>query len=295
MRKTYWMMIAVLICGSAMFTACEHEDNPVKPDTVDETLPKISKIYWGGSMVMKKQVMDTWMTLMDVTYERELREEFFWTGNRLDSVKSSSDDGTIWCMQYDEQGRLVGDYKITRDIMFTFEYDSEGRMSKSTKVSLLDEMGHHNYHYTDYIYDGDKLIQKVTIMDPYDVEGTHTEVCDYTWDGDNIVAITAVIHYADGTDRYSSLLTAEYSDRINPFRNIVHFQMGMMPINIGDDMWALSKNIPSKIYAKDSGVYEFDCNASGSFVNTINAHYVVDSEIVSSESTYNYDIEYEKD
>ena len=77
MRKTYWMMIAALFGASALFTACEHEDNPVKPDTVDETLPKIKKIYCEGSMVMKNAhyVVDSEIVSSESTYNYDIEYE----------------------------------------------------------------------------------------------------------------------------------------------------------------------------------------------------------------------------
>jgi YD repeat-containing protein len=134
MKKLFqWVMVATLICGASVLTACsDNSDNPVNPDPSEKAMPRVSKIYMEGHIVLKRKVMGNWMTLTDKTDERALEHEFYWTGNRLDSAKDVVTD-TTWEMEYDEQGRLVHEYTRLGSFDCTYEYDNKGRLSKTPR------------------------------------------------------------------------------------------------------------------------------------------------------------------
>ena len=79
---------------------------------------------------MKRNTMGTWVTIREIENERALSYEFFWTGNRLDSIKSYPGDPTYnvtYDMEYDEQGRLksyveTGYNTDSKGANFTYTY-----------------------------------------------------------------------------------------------------------------------------------------------------------------------------
>ena len=287
-----WLMAATLVCGASVFTSCSFNDDfPVSPDQPEKAMPRISKIYKEGHMVLKRNVMGSWMTLMDREDERALEKEFFWTGNRLDSAKDVKTDVT-WCMEYDGQGRLVSEYTLTGSFKNTYEYDSEGRLSKAFLAVLFDEEGNYDRYIVEYTYDGDKLKKTVEYNYLHSNEIENTQVSEYTWDGDNVVSLKIVRTDANGTVTKSETITAEYSDYLNPFRNSVHFQQGYVMLSLLDKMWACSKNVPKMMSAGEEARYEYDCTLTGDRITTFHSHALVDSETIFTETTAEYDIEY---
>ena len=143
MKMIQWMFAAILICGTTVFTSCDNNsDNPVNPDPSEKTVPRISKIFKSGHLLMKRNMMGTWVTIREIENERALSYEFFWTGNRLDSINFYSGDPTYnvtYDMEYDEQGRLVHDSSRGGKYDYVFEYDSKGRLSKMYYAILWDE------------------------------------------------------------------------------------------------------------------------------------------------------------
>ena len=242
-------------------------------------------------MVYKKNVMGSWMTIMDKVNERALDREFFWTGNRLDSAKDVVTD-LLWYMEYDAQGRLVHEYTRLGSFDCTYEYDSKGRLSKSIESVLYDEEGNYDRHFTEYTYDGDKLKKTVECSYLYGDEVDSTVESEYTWDGDNVVSLSIVRTDADGTVTSKETITAEYSDYLNPFRNFVHFQQGYIGLTLMDKMWACSKNVPKMMSSGEKTRYEYDCTITGDRITTFHTHTLVESETIFTETTAEYDIEY---
>ena len=291
-KMMQWVMAATLICGASVFMSCtEKDDNPVSPEQPEKAMPRISKIYKTGHMVFKKNVMGNWMTIMDREDERALEREFFWTGNRLDCVNDVKTDVT-WYMEYDGQGRLVSEYTPSGSFKNTYEYDSEGRLSKAFLSVLFDEEGNYDDYIVEYTYDGDKLKKTVEINYLHSNEIDNTQVSEYTWDGDNVVSLSIVRTDANGTVTKSETITAEYSDYLNPFRNSVHFQQGYLMLSLLDKMWACSKNVPKMMSAGEDTRYEYDCTITGDRITTFHSHALVDSETIFTETTSKYDIEY---
>ena len=187
MKNIHWMLAAILICGTSVFTSCDNNsDDPENPDPSEKTGPRISKIFKSGHLSMKRNMAGTWMTILDSEDERALRYEFFWTDNRLDSIKSyigESTYNTTYDMEYDEQGRLVHDSSRGGKYDYVFEYDSKGRLSKMTYAILWDE-GLYNRYVTSYIYEGDKLSKSIEEGSIYNENGdpfTCTEEHVFTW------------------------------------------------------------------------------------------------------------------
>ena len=293
MKKFFqWVMAATLVCGASVFTSCSFNDDfPVSPDQPETTMPRVSKIYKEGHMVYKKNVMGSWMTVMDKVNERALDREFFWTGNRLDSAKDVVTD-TTWEMEYDEQGRLVHEYTRLGSFDCTYEYDNKGRLSKTMRFVLYDEEGYYDRYFAEYTYDGDKLKKTVERNYLYGDEVVNIEESEYTWDGDNVVSLSIVRTGADGTVISKENITAEYSDYLNPFRNFVHFQQGYISLTLMDKMWAFSKNVPKMMSVGENARYEYDCTITGDRITTFHSHALVESETIFTETTSKYDIEY---
>ena len=291
-----WMLAAILICGSSVFTSCNNSDNPVNPDPSEKTVPRISKIFKSGHLIMKRNMGGTWLTIMESEDERTLKHEFFWTGNRLDSIKFYGGEpkyNSMYDMEYDEQGHLVHLSSRGGKHDYVFEYDSKGRLSKTYYAVLWDE-GIYNRYVTSYIYEGDKLSKTVEEGCFYNVNGgpfTGTEESVYTWDGDNVVALSVAKTDEEGYVE-SNNYTAEYSANLNPFRNSVYFQVRTLGLSSHDELWALSKNVPSRIISSENTLQDYECKTTGDLLTSFSTLMLSESETMYFESENDYDFEY---
>jgi len=292
-----WVLAATIICGASVFTSCNIVDNPVNPDPSEKTEPRISKIFRSGHMLMKRNVMGMWVTIMDREDERDLKYGFFWTGNRLDSIVAYAGDpkyNTTYVMEYDEQGRLIHEYSTGGSYDWKFEYDSKGRLFKMHYAILWDE-GIYNRYVTSYIYEGDKVTKTIKTGSIYNLQGgpfTKTEECVFTWDGDNVVAMSEVRTDAEGNVEASDNCTIEYSANLNPFRNVLHFMAVGFGLSIEDEAWAMSKNVPSSINTGENTLNEYDSKTTGDLVTSFHSHTLADSPIIFMESEADCDFEY---
>ena len=298
MKMIQWMFAAILICGTSVFTSCDNSsDNPVNSDPSEKTVPRISKIFKSGHLLMKRNTLGTWVTIREIENERALSYEFFWTGNRLDSINFYSGDPTYdetYDMEYDEQGRLVHDFSRGGNYDYVFEYDSKGRLSKMYFAILWDK-GIYNRYVTSYIYEGDKLSKSIEEGCFYNVNGgpfTCTEEHVFTWDGDNVVAMSEVRTDEEGNVEASGNCTIEYSANLNPFRNVLHFMAVGFGLSIEDEAWAMSKNVPSSIYTGANTLNEYDSKTTGDLVTSFHSHTLADSPIIFMESEADCDFEY---
>ena len=238
----------------------------------------------------------TWVTVSETKSMSRLEYEFFWTGNRLDSVKFYSADpryNSTYVLEYDEQGRMIHEYRTGGNYDWKFEYDSKGRVSKMHYAILWDE-GIYNRYVTSYIYEGDKVTKTIKNGVVYNVQGgpfNKTEECVFTWDGDNVVAMSEVRTDIDGYVK-SDNFTVEYSANLNPFRNLLHFQTISLGISSYDDLWALSKNVPSRITSSGNTLQDYECKTTGDLVTSFHTHTLAESETTYYESENDYDFEY---
>jgi YD repeat-containing protein len=245
---------------------------------------------------MKRNTMGTWVTIREIENERALSYEFFWTGNRLDSINFYSGDPTYnvtYDMEYDEQGRLVHDSSRGGKYDYVFEYDSKGRLSKMYYAILWDGEIYNRY-VTSYIYEGDKLIKSIEEGSVYNQNGgpfTCTEEHVFTWDGDNVVAMSEVRTDVDGYVK-SDNFTVEYSANLNPFRNLLHFWTISLGISSYDDLWALSKNVPSRITSSGNTLEDYEYKTTGDLVTSFQTHTLAESETMYYELENYYDFEY---
>lgn len=288
------VLAATLICGASVFTSCDNNsDNPVNSDPSETTVPRINKIFRSTHIIVKRNMGGTWITVSESESERTLKYEFFWTGNRLDSIKEMP-SGEVWEMEYDEQGRLIHDYSTGGNYDKKFEYDSKGRLSKMHYAILWDE-GIYNRYITSYIYEGDKVTKTIKTGSIYNLQGgpfTKTEECVFTWDGDNVVAMSEVRTDAEGNVEASDNCTIEYSANLNPFRNVLHFMAVGFGLSIEDEAWAMSKNVPSSINTGANTLNEYDSKTTGDLVTSFHSHTLADSPIIFMESEADCDFEY---
>ena len=293
-----WVMAATLICGSSVVASCIGiSDNPVNPDPSEKTAPRINKIYMSSYSIAKRNMGGTWITVSETKSMSHLEYEFFWTGNRLDSVKFYSADpryNSTYVLEYDEQGRMIHEYCMGGNYDWKFEYDSKGRVSKMHYAILWDE-GIYNRYVTSYIYEGDKVTKTIKNGVVYNVQGgpfNKTEECVFTWDGDNVVAMSEVRTDEEGNVEASGNCTIEYSANLNPFKNMIHFMATSLGLSIQDKVWAMSKNVPTSIYTGANTLNEYDCKTTGDLVTSFHSHTVADSPIIFMETEGDYDFEY---
>ena len=130
--------ISFIILAIAAFAAgCTREDDitPVIPSP-SETI-HIQRIFTERYLVLEglNNLTGMWDTLNVLHTEKDLFQEWFWNGDRLDSIAIRNDVFSYTIrFSYDDNGRLiryehfVGESSIGHYALF--QYDAEGRLSK---------------------------------------------------------------------------------------------------------------------------------------------------------------------
>jgi hypothetical protein len=90
----------------------------------------------------------------------------------------------------------------------------------------------------------------------------------------------------------SDSYTVEYSANLNPFRNLLHFRVRSMGISSYDELWALSKNVPSRITSSGNTLQDYECKTTGDLVTSFHTRTLAESETMYFESENDYDFEY---
>ena len=120
-----WVMAAILICGTSVFTACTNNDNPVGPDSGSE----------GIAMIVKNGQVDYWRQIetafRDACKEKGLEAYFYSTTNN---------NG------YDEQVAAVAELrklgsKALKGIIFSPCYGVNGESAEAEVAALAKERG----------------------------------------------------------------------------------------------------------------------------------------------------------
>ena len=279
-RMIYWMLTATFICGAFILTACtNNNDNPVIPDTPEELLPRISMISSSTSIKAEKfdPVTGEWTVSHDKPGEWIDLPQYYWTGNRLDSVLTG--DG-LWRLSYDANGNAIrANHFVSEATKYLFEYGSEGRLVRSVKTVPEDETGTRIIIETDtYTYANGKLQKKERVNDYSQIDPNPTssilETCLYTWEGDNVISTTNYKECLDGT-RDTTYVTFDYTTLLNPFYGNKLLQAGFADFFLtptsGVD--ALNKNLISSFAIEPEGSqYNYEYTTEGdrvvSFVST---------------------------
>lgn len=255
----------MLAAATVMAVSCTEKE------TDSESKAHVVRIWRSNSEIVENYIAatDTWTTVMADTTERNLFAEFFYTGDRLDSmIVNSLPAVTITRFTYDADGRLV--HYLSNWGQGCNYYYTDGRLSRAYEYSVNndDTTSRHNLQY---IWDGDRLQRCVDILTgQIDTAMVSKHILTlYTWNGNNVVNTVSYItdNLNGGTDTTS--YTYEYSSVENPFHG---FPLWLTPNNgiiwMFDGIDCLSKNIPSHITSEVSD-FTFEHTTSSGRVASI--------------------------
>ena len=169
---------------AALVAGCTREDN-ITPDTPSQhEKTHIKRIYMEQNMVFEilNTTTNTWDTSGELHSGKYLAMEWFWNGDRLDSIIESAFGGTPYTYRftYDNDGLLTryDQYQdgIPTDGYLLFYYDADKHLSK------YEEYGDGELYTTATIdsYVGDKISHMKYKNDAYDID------INYIHDGDNV-------------------------------------------------------------------------------------------------------------
>ena len=124
-RLFQWMMAAILICGTSLFTACSIQDNPVDDETGAS----------GIAMIVKNRQIDYWhqieKSFRDVCHEKGLRAYYFAT---------SAENAYEEQLAAVEELRKI-DSKKLKGIIFTPSHGANGESAEAEVAALAKERG----------------------------------------------------------------------------------------------------------------------------------------------------------
>lgn len=211
----------IILAIAALVAGCTREDDitPITPSQPDQI--HIKRVYVEQHLVI--EAFDTatliWDTLGQVHTDKYLSMEWFWNGDRLDSVMQATiyDSYYIYRFTYDNKGLLTrydqylngvptGDYVL-------FFYDADGRLSR---FEQYDEGTNFSSGIIDS-YVGNKISHMRYTDNIYDVD------INYTFDdsGDNVTEM--LVNGLIGSNRLHSTYTYVHDDHINPFGSNLYF------------------------------------------------------------------------
>lgn len=288
-RLKLWVMAAILICGTSVFTACSNDDNPVAPQ--DKPLPKVSKIYSSSVVKAERNVDGQWTTLNEQVNERALLYDFQWTGDRLESIQTTE---RSMVLTYDDNQHIINAWLNGTRLNYAYEYDAQGRLARMVETMPFDDTIDHIY-YTTYSYNGDKLV-KTEETNEFSKEkepnptSSAKEVTSYEWQGDNVVSKTVEKDLYNGshtTVNYSY----EYTTLLNPFYNDILLLTGVYSVGGFNDGFVISKNLV-KTMTLGSTVYYYEYTTVGDRVVSIITDNTVETSVMRATTHSVYDLEY---
>lgn len=180
MKKIFIIILAV----AAFATGCTPEDvvNPVTPPQPEQ--PHVRRIYEERHMVFEvlNPATEMWDTVGQMHEDKKLFMEWFWNGDRLDSIiqYASYAGESTYRFTYDDKGVLtryeqfINGYSTGGYVLFY--YDADGHLSKFEKFieDTLFSTG------TIDSYVGDKISHMIYKDLSYDID------INYIHDGDNV-------------------------------------------------------------------------------------------------------------
>ena len=284
------VIAALLLAAVTMMTVgCNKEDNivPIEPKA------KVSRIYVTNTTIMERynDSTQTWDTMYYFPTERRLTSEFFWTGDRLDSINHGMH---IFHFIYDSRGRLVHINSDESTQYFDIEYNTDGTMSRVYKCNLDDGDTVLTETFL-YFWSGGKLQRledDIWALTPVDDAIKH-ETRYYTWEGDNVSKTVCHSLHLNGI-RDTISYNYEVNNLVNPFYGFPFWQIPyhkMIASFDGTD--GLNKNLVARYYNEEmEDQYEY--TTTGGRVTGIHEVYTITgaSGLIRSLSVTDYEIEY---
>ena len=243
MRRDF--IAAMLLAAiTMMVVGCNKEDIivPIEPKE------KVSRIYLTNTSIMEmyNDSTQTWDTMIYLASERILSCEFFWTGDRLDSMTQGVNK---YFFTYDSRGRLIHVSEGNHQQYFDIEYNTDGQVSRVYKCNLdgVDTVGKETYLF--FWYDGklQRLEDDIWALDANDSGIKHATLF-YTWSGDNVSKAVCHSLYRDDS-RDTVVYNYETNNLVNPFYGFPFWQLPYRKIIdtfYGTD--GLNKNMLTRCY-----------------------------------------------
>lgn len=287
-------IVALLLAATTVFAVgCQKEEG-----NGDAPKERVSRLYLTSHSKVESynSATGTWNTLVDHTTERKLMCEFFWSGDRLDSLWENALPRPITIpFSYDDAGHLVQD--AHGNLFIDFFYDADGRLSRTyhyTLDSVGDTTCKQNIVYT--LVGGRREQAECSVWFP-DATGTSVvySLHRYFWSGDNVDSVARRSLYANGGGD-TTCYRFEYTDIPNPFCGMTFLQtdaMGM--IWSFDGLDGLNRNLPKRVTDNKKGEYKYEYTTSGGRVSTVSEHSFNDTSANNSmryTSEAFYEIEY---
>lgn len=283
------IIAALLLAAVTMMTVgCNKEDNivPIEPKA------KVSRIYVTNTTILESynDSTQTWDTMYYLPGGRSLNSEFFWTGDRLDSLHKGMN---TFHFVYDNRGRLVNadmDYLQCFDI----EYNTDGNVSRVYKCDLDDGDTVLTETYL-YFWSGGKLQRlesDIWAQDP-SAEALKHETRFYTWAGDNVAKTVRHSLHLDGS-RDTLNYYFEVNNLANPFYGFPFWQIPYYKMIASfDGTDGLNKNMVTRYY-NEKMENQFEYTTTGGRVTGIHEVYTTTnpSGLTRSLSVTDYEIEY---
>lgn len=184
----------MLAAATLMTVGCNKVEEDITP--LPGSQPKLCRVYQTGSATLMRQNITTgaWDTVNHTDNPRSLIYEFYYTGNRLDSLRQTNG---IVSFSYDGQGRLV--HSESQDHLWNIDYfyDGEGNLSRTVDYRTERNGDTNSVETIEFTWAGGHLQQSVSnvVTDTNTIHRTHA----YTWNGDRLVATDRYSLYRDGS------------------------------------------------------------------------------------------------
>ena len=262
--------VMMLAAATLMTVGCNKVEEEITP--LPDSQPKLCRIYQTGSATLLRQNISTgaWDTVSSTDNPRTLIYEFYYTGNRLDSLRQTNG---IVNFSYDGQGRLVHSESYDHLWRIDYFYDGEGNLSRTVDYHTERNGDTNSVETIEYTWVGGHLQQSESNV----VTGTNTIqiIHAYTWNGDRLVATDRYSLYRDGS-RDTMSYKYDITSVKNPLCGMVFLQRPSRIFSFTNEGFeGLSPYIMSRITGGQSGN------------DTINFEYTtLDDRITSIHQTY---------
>ena len=224
----------IIFAIAALVSGCTREDDitPITPSQSDQI--HVQRIYMESYWVLETldNLTGTWDTTSSIHTDKYLAKEWFWNGDRLDSIISVPPIGSTYIARftYDNNGLLTRyDQEGTFDGFYVlYYYDANGRLTKFesylndtiNKIGIIDS------------YVGDKISHMKYKDRSYDVD------INYTFNAGNV---TEMVVNGTVDDKYLHITYAyTYDNNPNPFNSCL-FNIVLYPRE--PSKWMTANNI----------------------------------------------------
>lgn len=221
--KQHRNLLAALLMATAtlMAVSCSKDDENNNGNNNDNA--KVTRIYKTSSALYETLNSSTgkWDTTIFQENPRRLSEEYFYTGDRLDSIRMNSQPRDyVIVFSYDADGRLSS-FTSNYGEFCEYQYDSDGKVRQLREITMTSSTDTFSVKTIDYTWASGHIqrMECSTVYDTSSLDETHL----YTWNGDQLVSTICYTVNGNGY-RDTAAYTFEFSNVKNPFYGSVFWQ-----------------------------------------------------------------------